>query len=199
MFDKSPSAANKRAFLTMLLLAGSLLFTFTLGSEKAMRFYWGLDYHVLQGQYYRLVTYMWAHANREHLVGNLVPLLVLGWATLRAYGTRNWLLIYMVAGILAGLACVEVAPYRNVIGASGAMMSLFGMAIAAGLRAKRMRGVPYLPASLVTLVMCITIMSGFGVPGVANLAHVVGAFVGFVLAMVMPIKAPPQQPPANPS
>lgn len=80
-------------------------------------------------------TYMFVHANTSHLFFNMVGLLIFGISTEKAMGSREFVLMYVVCGVLCGLA--SVAAYVVVgaygvflVGASGAIYAmLFAYAV----------------------------------------------------------------------
>ena len=59
---------------------------------------------------YQIVTYMFMHANFEHLFFNMFALWMFGNTIENIWGTKRFLLFYFVCGIGAGL-CQELAQY----------------------------------------------------------------------------------------
>ena len=88
----------------------------------------------------RLFTWMFIHANFIHIAFNLFALAYLGVYAERAIGIRCYVLVYVASGILAALFHGAIASYflhnGNVvlIGASGAISGIFGIAAVAGNR-----------------------------------------------------------------
>ncbi|MCS7089947.1 MAG: rhomboid family intramembrane serine protease [Verrucomicrobiota bacterium] len=83
---------------------------------------------VLAGEWWRLCTAVWLHADTSHLVLNLtsgVPLLGL---TMGAYGSGIGLLTALLAGVLGNAAALAVggATHRS-LGASGMILGALGM------------------------------------------------------------------------
>jgi rhomboid protease GluP len=78
------------------------------------------------GEWYRLLTAPFLHANLLHLVFNGMALLVAGFALERLVG-RAWFLALFIVGALGGsLLSFVVNPInRTSVGASGAIMALF--------------------------------------------------------------------------
>src|SRR5439155_16714929 len=64
---------------------------------------------VLQGEYWRLVSGGFMHANGVHLIGNLVMLFVLGMACEHAFGRGPFLFLY-VAACVAGSLVTMATP-----------------------------------------------------------------------------------------
>jgi rhomboid protease GluP len=88
----------------------------------------------------RLFTSMFIHANFIHIAFNLFALAYLGVFAERAIGVPRYVLVYFVSGVVAALFHGIIASYilhnGNVvlIGASGAISGVFGIAAVAGNR-----------------------------------------------------------------
>jgi rhomboid protease GluP len=86
----------------------------------------------------RLFTSMFIHANIAHIAFNLFALAYLGGYAERAIGVPRYVLVYLVSGIVAALFHGIIASYilHNgdvvLIGASGAISGVLGIAAAAG-------------------------------------------------------------------
>jgi rhomboid protease GluP len=86
----------------------------------------------------RLISSMFIHAGIAHIAFNLFALAYLGGYAERAIGAPRYVLIYFLSGIVAALFHGAIASYilnnGNVvlIGASGAISGVFGIAAVAG-------------------------------------------------------------------
>jgi membrane associated rhomboid family serine protease len=82
---------------------------------------------VAQGDYWQLVTSMFAHVDIWHIGFNMLALYSLGPGLEAAIGRTRFLLLYFVSG-LAGSATVMwlSTPYSLTLGASGAIFGLLG-------------------------------------------------------------------------
>src|SRR5215212_9862879 len=86
----------------------------------------------------RLFTSMFIHANITHIAFNLFALAYLGGYAERAIGIPRYILVYIISGIIAALFHGIIASYilHNgdvvLIGASGAISGVLGIAAAAG-------------------------------------------------------------------
>ncbi len=91
---------------------------------------WALIPGLLQikGAYYSLVTMMFLHGGLLHLAGNMLFLWIFGDNIEDKMGHILFLLFYLAAGVLAGLAQVMAAPGSMVptVGASGAIAGVMG-------------------------------------------------------------------------
>jgi membrane associated rhomboid family serine protease len=85
---------------------------------------------------YQLVTHMFTHVDFSHLFFNMLPLFIFGGMLESFWGSKRYLLYYMVTGIGAGIVQLLVLHFQGVvtptplIGASGAV---FGLLLAFGM------------------------------------------------------------------
>jgi rhomboid protease GluP len=143
-----------------------------------------------RGEWWRLVTALFLHLGPLHLGVNALMLWVLGRAAEQAYGSLAMLLVYLAGGIASTgfvlwLAWSRYTEPAVLIGASGAVMALFG-----GIVAHRLvswlswrdpvdrRAVILLPAILV-----LQIAADLASPQVSLAAHVSGFVAGLVLGL----------------
>lgn len=139
-----------------------------------------------------LLTAALLHTDPWHLVGNLVPLLVLGPALEARLGSRPYLLGLAAAAVLSHGAMVLAQPDLStpVLGAS----SLVAAVAAAHLvlcRGQRWRPLvrlglgrwPALPTRLLALALLLLygVLWTGGVTGIAHVAHASGSAVGLLL------------------
>ena len=137
---------------------------------------------VLQGEHYRLFSYMFLHANFIHLLNNCFSLYIFGSRVERFYGLPKTLVIYLASGVLAGVVSVFLVPHPT-IGASGAVFGLLGAMLALALRSKAdVAGLNY-PA--IIILTGVSLGFGFMRPEVNNHAHVGGLVAGFVIGIIL--------------
>jgi membrane associated rhomboid family serine protease len=84
---------------------------------------------VLHGFFWQPFTYMFAHANLTHLLVNMLGLLFFGTAIERELGSREFLLYYLLTGLLAGLFSFAAYLFLGgadvqLLGASGAVFAV---------------------------------------------------------------------------
>jgi len=75
---------------------------------------------------WRLVTYLFLHANAMHIFSNMFVLFLFGSYLERMIGERKFLALYLSSGIIAGLGQGFSSPVPS-IGASGAVFGIIGM------------------------------------------------------------------------
>jgi len=127
-----------------------------------------------------ILTAPFLHAGWEHLAGNSVPFLVLGFLVLLS-GLARWLVSTLASVVSSGLFAWALTPAGTIVlGASGLIFGWLTYLIARGLWSRRPGQVAL---GLVVLFLYGGLIWGVlpGVPGVSWQAHLGGA-VGGVLA-----------------
>ena len=138
------------------------------------------------GQWWRLFTAVWLHANLEHLAANATLGVVLLGLTMGRYGTGVGLLASYLAGVggnvLAGL--LSIGPHRS-LGASGMVMGCLGLLAVQSLALwKRSPHGARLLLSGVLGGLLLFILLGLS-PGSDLLAHGGGFLCGLLLGGVL--------------
>lgn len=137
---------------------------------------------IIEGQYWRLVTPIFLHANILHLALNMLNFFILGLIIERIFGHTRFVFIYLLTGIASALASFVFAPQEVSVGASGAIFGLVG-AYSVFILAHRLafpRGGLTALAWLI-LVIGLNLGLGFVIPNVDNYAHLGGLFSGCLL------------------
>jgi membrane associated rhomboid family serine protease len=92
-------------------------------------FFWGGNFRpaVLDGQAWRLFSYMFLHGGAMHLIMNSFGLLYVGMFLEPLIGKRRFALAYIITGIAAGLMSMSFHPHSVGVGASGAIFGMYGV------------------------------------------------------------------------
>jgi membrane associated rhomboid family serine protease len=137
----------------------------------------------LGGEPWRLLTAVFLHGDAEHVIGNLIALLVLGPYAERVYGRAGYGAIYLGTGLLASAVDLWVNFLVVSVGASGAIFGVLGALIAYALRR---RG--HLPMRAIRIVVIAgsmfaawTFWQGLGSEGINNSAHLTGFVAGALI------------------
>ncbi len=77
-------------------------------------------------QWYRIFTAMFLHESIIHLGLNMLSLYFVGIITEQIFGRWRFLTIYLLSGIIAGVAQAVLDPTGVALGASGAIFGIFG-------------------------------------------------------------------------
>jgi rhomboid protease GluP len=130
----------------------------------------------------RLFASMFIHANVAHIAFNLFALVYLGGYAERAIGVTRYLLVYFTSGIVAALFHGAIASYvlHNgdvvLIGASGAISGILGVAAVAG----NTRAYYWLVLQIV-----FAVIGSISALPIAFTAHVGGFVAGAVMTKVL--------------
>ncbi len=163
-------------------------------SESILNALFGL-YYIGSSSFapYQFVTYMFMHGGLSHLFFNMFALWMFGRVMEQVWGTRRFLLYYLVCGLGAGVVQEVgqlvglIPPYAMTIGASGAV---YGILLAFGMTFPNERlfiiPIPF-PIKAKYFVMfyaVVEIIEGFGArDGVAHFAHLGGMLFGLLLIL----------------
>ena len=138
------------------------------------------------GEWYRVFTHMFIHAGLEHLLNNMLMLGVVGYHIEKEYGSIKFLVSYLVCGVGGTLASVlyemHNAEYAVGIGASGAIMGVFGIFLAMQFIYRSRSGQVALPRLLIIFALMVF---GNMQEGVDWMAHFGGAITGVVLGLLL--------------
>jgi rhomboid protease GluP len=150
---------------------------------------WGSNFgpYTTDGEWWRLLTSLFIHFGVLHVVFNMWALAIFGPLLERLYGSVNFLLLYLLAGIIGSLASISWQPAVNSAGASGAILGLMGALLAAQLRTRQTFPISVVrPLRNTTLAyLGWTFYSGFTIGGIDNAAHLGGLASGFLLGYAM--------------
>lgn len=153
----------------------------------------GSNYHIAQGEYWRLITPMFFHAGLMHMLFNSFSLVLFGPALEQMLGKTKFVLAYVGAGIVANIASFIFghAIYTHV-GASGAVFGLFGIYIF--MRFFRKHLLDYQSSQMITVIIVIGLIMTFLRPNINVYAHIFGFIGGFVIAPLVLRKTKPYSP-----
>lgn len=142
--------------------------------------------YLYQGEYYRLITSMFLHADITHLVNNMILLMGLGAMIEKETGHIRFLIFYFVSGLCGSAlsAALEVVTdsFTYSIGASGAVFGMVGVLLAMVLLSKR--NMANVTVGRVIIMIAYSLYSGFRTENINNEAHIGGLIGGFILAAI---------------
>jgi membrane associated rhomboid family serine protease len=130
---------------------------------------------VAHGEWWRIISSGFLHANLIHVGMNMLVLYQLGNLLEPALGRVRFALVYVVSLLAGGLGVLLIEPNGFTVGASGAVFGLMGAAVAA----MRSRGIdPFATGLGGTIVLNLIIT--FAIPGISIGGHVGGLIGGFL-------------------
>lgn len=139
-------------------------------------------------QLWRFVTAIFLHGGLPHLLYNIFALALFGSMLERMIGSRRFLIVFFVTGILANI--ISVNFYDSSLGASGAIFGVIGaLVVIRPLMFIFAFGFP-MPLFVAGIIWAAGDLIGLFVPSnTANLAHLSGMFFGLVLGFIYRRKA----------
>jgi membrane associated rhomboid family serine protease len=135
---------------------------------------------VADGDWWRLVTSGFLHANIMHLALNMMVLWFLGSQVEMALGRLRFGIVYFGSLLGGSLGALLLNPNVNTVGASGAIFGIMGAAAALQIR----RGLSVWSSGLGGL-LAINLLVTFLVPRISIGAHVGGLVIGFVIGFLI--------------
>ena len=173
-----------------LLIVNAIMFFayYVIGSTMHFNLNALLGIWPLDSGYFRIwqpVTYMFMHANLEHIFFNMFALWMFGYVLENFWGTKRFLIYYFVCGIGAGLLTLLI-PGGLTVGASGAV---YGILLAFGMTFPEERIYLYflMPIKAKWFVIgyaVIELLEGlFVTDGIAHFAHLGGMLFGLLLIL----------------
>jgi rhomboid protease GluP len=186
----------------LLLLANSVMFAleFFGGGVEDNKTLYGLGAlwppSVIEGgEWWRLVTAFFLHFGWTHFAINMFSLFALGQAIEARFGTWRMLLIYMLGGIgscggVLALMHYGVAEGDFLVGASGAIMALFGgLAAYQFVTWLRTRDVlDRRPVLALAGIVAVQFAMDMSIPQVSLAGHASGMAVGFLVALPLAMR-----------
>jgi membrane associated rhomboid family serine protease/antitoxin component YwqK of YwqJK toxin-antitoxin module len=140
--------------------------------------------YTLDGQWYRLFTHMFLHANVLHILFNMYALYSVGTEVEGDVGLRKFLWIYFLSGIAAALVSLYWSLFTIGVGASGAIFGLFGFSLIRNLFRSRQLGQSMTPI-LINFVVFLGVNLYFARAMNADTsAHLGGLACGMIIGVL---------------
>lgn len=138
---------------------------------------------VAHGQWWRIVTGGFLHANLLHIGFNMYVLYILGMQLEPVLGRVRFAAVYAVSLLAGSLGALIVTPHAVTVGASGAVFGIMG-AFAVEMRARQL---PLMQGGLggVGGLILINLVISFTLPGISWGGHVGGLIGGALAALVL--------------
>jgi membrane associated rhomboid family serine protease len=130
---------------------------------------------VADGDWWRLITSAFLHANILHLLFNMLALWWFGAPVELFLGRARFLLVYLVSGLAGAAGALLASPNAATVGASGAIFGILGAALV--LERQRL----YVLGGSALTIIVINIIFSLAVPGISIGGHI-GGLVGGALS-----------------
>lgn len=136
-------------------------------------------------QLWRLLTAVFVHIGLEHFVLNMITLYYLGRLAEDLFGSKAFLAIYLLSGIMGNVFVAIFTPDAVAAGASTALFGVFGT-IGALRFIVQSPYIRHLSQSYTSLILVNLIFSFM--PGISMAGHIGGLVAGVLLAYVFPVR-----------
>lgn len=184
------SQAKVTSGLMIINIIVFILMTLSGGSENIenlIRFGANSKILVAEGERWRLFTASFIHIGFFHILFNMYFFYSLGPVFERLFGSMNFLIIYLIAGIFGNLLSFAFgSPYTVSAGASTSLYGMLGLAIGLMATYRDDEIIRSFGASFISVVV-INVIYSLLAPGVGIYGHLGGFVAGFLLAGIFPI------------
>jgi rhomboid protease GluP len=147
--------------------------------------HWGANFKPLvqEGEWWRIITSIFVHIGLFHLMFNIIGLALVGFQMDKELSVKEYIIFYLLTGIIASITSLLFHDKTISAGASGAIMGLYGVGISM-LILKIGSGESRAIFSLGLIVIVLsTLLMGLVTPS-DNSAHLGGLVSGFFLGLV---------------
>lgn len=145
---------------------------------------WGANFKPLttDGQWWRLLTSVFVHAGLIHLAYNMLALFFIGPFLESSIGSKKFMIIYLLTGIIASFTSLSFHDSTISVGASGAIFGMYGLTASLML-------LKYLDKNLTAMLwVSVAIFIGLNLivglsGGIDMAAHLGGLISGFIIGI----------------
>ena len=131
----------------------------------------------------RCVTHVFGHADWNHLLNNMMLLLILGPMLEEKYGTANIIFVMLATAVATALVNMIFFPNVALLGASGIV---FAMVLLSSITSTDGKTIPLTFIVVAILYIGQQVYEGiFVADNISQMGHIVGGLVGSVLGFVM--------------
>lgn len=145
------------------------------------------------GEWYRLITATFLHADISHIFSNMIGLFFLGGLVEISIGHVGFALVYLLSGIGGNIVSVIYENHQNLnyysVGASGGVYGLVGAILVLSIQEKirsQKEGKPsgnLLYRGLFVVVFMVAV--GFTESNINNAAHIGGLVIGILISTIL--------------
>jgi membrane associated rhomboid family serine protease len=134
---------------------------------------------VANGDWWRLITSAFLHANLLHIGFNMYFLWFVGSRVEAALGRGRFLAVYLISGLAGSAGALVFTPTSPTVGASGALFGILGAAVVLERQRNFVLGGSALALVIINLVLSVS-LSNISVGG-----HIGGLIGGILCALVL--------------
>jgi len=167
-------------WVTRLIIANVVVFLLTMGAPMLQEQLMFVPALIL-ARPWTVVTYMFVHAGFSHIFFNMLALFFFGPRVEFSIGSKSFLWLYFISGIMGAVLSTFLMPRSAIVGASGAIFGvMFAFAYFWPSEPIYIWGLLPIPAKwLVVAMTALSLFGGFtgSTDGTAHFAHL-GGFLG---------------------
>lgn len=169
-----------------LIIINVIVFLLSLFNESIIQMFAVNRFFIADlGQYYRLFTGIFLHANFLHLIFNMYALYVIGMQLESFLGKGKYLAVYLLSGLGGSMLSIFFSNGYSV-GASGAIFGLMGALLYFGYH-YRVYLDSVVKSQIIPLII-LNLLIGFTSTGIDNWAHIGGLVGGILATMAVGVK-----------
>lgn len=144
----------------------------------------GAKYNVLinNGEVWRLLTCAFLHSSLMHILFNMYSLYIIGPQIQEIYGTKKYLIIYIISCITSSSLSYLMSPYGISVGASGGIFGLMGALLSFSIIERHRIQKKYI-SSLIQIIL-INLFIGLSIKNIDNYAHIGGLIGGGMVGYI---------------
>jgi len=173
---------KKIVVTNILILINVLIFILTTFNPSLIYLFANNLGLVKAGEFYRIITSVFIHANIFHLLCNMYTLFVIGSQVENFLGKKKFLFIYFASAIVGSLLSLTFSSGFSV-GASGAIFGLMGSLVYFGYH-YRLYLNTVIKSQIIPLII-LNLALGFWINGIDNFAHIGGLIGGYLSTMAI--------------
>lgn len=133
--------------------------------------------------YVRCFSHVFGHADWNHLINNMMYILILGPILEEKYGTRNTVIVMAVTAVITGIFNMLLFPGTRLLGASGIV---FAFILLASVTSVEEGEIPLSFILVAVLYIGQQIWQGItSADNISQFAHIIGGIVGSVLGFTL--------------
>lgn len=193
MINKRYPATNALLLVTMLLFGTMQVLRFgEATTAQTIYDFGGLYGRIVKldpSQLWRLVSPIFIHIGWEHFFFNSMTLYVFGYQLEELFGSRRFLLLYFLSGMMGNIFILFLTPDAVAAGASTSLFGLFGAMVVLRYSSRnpslQLLGQRYIALLLINLVL------GFFNPEISLVGHIGGVVGGALAGVFLPPLADP--------
>jgi rhomboid protease GluP len=145
-----------------------------------MQFGMKINFLIIKGEYWRLISSAFIHIGIMHLIFNMYGLYSLGTLVENIYGTKKYVLVYFSAALWGSISSFIFSTNPSA-GASGAIFGLLGAILFWGQKRPKILSTSF--GINIIIVLVFNLINGFTTSGIDNYAHIGGLIGGFVAGL----------------